>query len=673
MAFSSVQTERTAHSARADRPVYLALRDPALSDDLAEELRQHGWRVRCFVNLDVLRNAARAVTPLAIVLDLDLLADPRQGLELVVEQQERAGHDVPLFFVSAADDIDRRLTAVQAGGSAFFPLPLNRPALLHRLRELPPATPAHGGRILALDAPDGGLITVVAALAKAGFDAERITSARELLPRLDHSHFDLLLINAALTDADPLELVQAVRQTETHFPLPVLVLTGDSKRALDEGAAAAGVDAIVGLPIDAKDLAAIVRNRIERARGLRAAYQYLARYDPTTGLFNRRYFVEALRTVLAAGSAARDSALLYVLFSAERSAAVLIADTLRRQLPPLAMAAQVAANGIAVLLPGLGGQGLERLSQVLAEQLRQLPDGAALDSRLGLTLLTGQEPSADEAIARARRAAEQQATTQPAPTATADSGGPWTEPVGKALRAGRFRLVYQPIASLSGQPTSFYEVFVRMLNESNRDVLPQEFLPTVQRLGLAVELDQWITARALHVLEEQRTLQDQPILFLKLLPETVVAPAFRAWLKDKFAQTTVAPQRLVFEIRHRTALRHPAETAALVASLRDLGCRVALEHFGAGGDCDPALIGALRPDFVKLAPQLTSDIGTNLEHQKTVQAVTGHCRALGAHTVAALVQDAMHLAVLWRCGVEYIQGYFMQEPVDVFSGDETLS
>lgn len=676
MPFSSRSADRLSSPERLERPLYLALQDSALAEDLAQELRQHGWRVRTFVNPDVLRNAARTHTPAAILMDLRLLREPRQGLDLLVELQDLAGHEVPLFFTSADGGFHQRLQAVQAGGSAFFPLPLNRSALLHRLHQLQQARAQPAGRVLLVDGASHDLRAASSALRDAGFAVDILDAPEQVLDRLDERPYDLLLVSAALGGIDPVELVQAVRQTEVHYPLPVLMLTADNKRLLDDGASAAGVDAIIGLPIEPKDLVAIARARIERALGLRSAFEYLARHDPVTGLFNRRHFIESLRSALAGGG--RGGALLYVLIpAASGNTAAAVAEALRRQLPPLAVAAQVEADGIAVLLPGADSGEFERLAQVVAARLREAPGaGPASPPRchVGMTLLTGQQRSSSEIIGRARQAAELQARDN-APTSERTEGAEhaWAAPVRAALRDGRFRLVYQPIANLSGQPTSYYEVFVRMLDGASHDILPQEFLPAAERAGLATELDQWITARAIHVLAEQKSLRHQPILFVKLFADTVASAHFPEWLKGRLAAASVAPARLVFQITQRTASLRLAETCDFITALRAIGCLVALEHVGVDGDAGPELIKRLKPDFVKLSPQLTSDIGANLEHQKAVQAVAGHCRSLGARTIAALVQDALNLSVLWRCGVEYIQGYFMQEPVDVFSSDETLS
>lgn len=240
-----------------------------------------------------------------------------------------------------------------------------------------------------------------------------------------------------------------------------------------------------------------------------------------------------------------------------------------------------------------------------------------------------------------------------------------------ALQADRFRLVYQPIASVSGQPSSLYEVFVRMIAEDGHDILPHEFMDVVEAGALTERLDQWVLSHAVRVLETQRGRRGQPTLFVKLCPGSIGNSLLR-WLHDTVTAAQLQPAQLVLQLRQQCVLARPAEAQRFLEGARALGCGVALEHFGAADERELQLLQSLRPDFVRLAQRITEDISTNRQHQQLAETIAAHCRPLGIKTIAGQVQDALHLSALWRCGIEYIQGYFMQEPVDVFAGDEIL-
>lgn len=650
----------------SEQAVFIFSPDAALTENLALDLRHHGLRVRTFINQDVLRNAVQNEAPLAVVTDIAESSTP-----LTINAQ----YPVPLLFFGPAE-FEQRLRAVRAHGSDYFPHPLNRSALLHRLMTLASSAPHPAGRVLLIDGPGQDLQEAAQALQVAGLQPHYSTAPEQALEVLEQQPFDLLLLNDSLAQMRGSELLQVVRQNWRLHALPAILLTQASKRHLDAEATAAGADAVLGLPVAATDLVAVAQAKIARARQLLETYSYSIRRDPNTGLFNRDYFLAALRqAVIEASAGPGGAALLWLELEPQQherpvSRAVFAeaANLLQHCLPPLALAAQLTPAAVAILLPALNSNELESLLERVRAAAQQLPD---VDWQLGVTLLSSRQRSAADALDLARQAALQNAN----PTVTEDpAASAWSSVIQDALRDSRFRLVYQPIASLSGQPSSYYEVFIRMLAEDGRDILPQEFLPTVEKAGLAEALDRWVLARAVDVMESQRHLHDQPTLFVKLFPDSVASGAsLIAWLADRIHSAALDPARLVLQVQQQCANIHPAQTQQFVDAARQLGCQIALERFQATGETGQRLLQSLRPDFVRLDGLLTQDIGSNLKHQRRVEMIAGQCRAINAKPIAALVQDALHLSVLWRCGVEYIQGYFMQEPADVFAADETLS
>jgi EAL domain-containing protein (putative c-di-GMP-specific phosphodiesterase class I) len=59
--------------------------------------------------------------------------------------------------------------------------------------------------------------------------------------------------------------------------------------------------------------------------------------------------------------------------------------------------------------------------------------------------------------------------------------------------------------------------------------------------------------------------------------------------------------------------------------------------------------------------------------QKQLKDLHDLITAHKAKTVATGVEDANTLAILWNAGVNYIQGYFLQEPSEIIAYDFTQS
>lgn len=663
---ASVKLEQQIQSGDThSRPVFLFIDNPDVANSIAADLRDHGLRVRSFVHADVLNNAARNEAPLAIIMDVDAIrADGSLPVNLDTSDARPA-----LLFLGQDTNFADRLRAVRAGGDGYYSDPVNHPALLHQLNALSSAATAQAQRIVIVDGPDQALQETRTVLAQAGFQTVYLDDPQHILAALRQEPCQLLLLCHELDDMLGTELLTLIRQSLRFQALPTILLTQRDKRQIDAAAAAAGVDVMLSLPVAPTDLKAVVRAQLKRAQQLIDAHQFCTQRDPDDGLFTRNYFMDALRQAVAdPGTSQNRAALLWL--EAETDISAQIANTLLQHLPPQALASRMSDRAVAILLPAFSP---DERTIVLNDLDQQLTQSSDQHYDLGTILLTGRHRTAIQALEAAHQAANQSPDkTEPASKPSMRLMGPDATEVSAALRENRFRLVYQPIASLSGQPTSYYEVFLRMKAHDGSDILPQEFLAAAAG-NLAEQLDRWVLSEALHVLESQQTLRDKPTLFVKLFPDSISAgPELLRWLSDTLRLAQLEPSRLALQLTQQCAQSRPTETQSFITAAKQLGCQIVLEHFSAGGELGQQLLQTLQPHFVRLAPEITRDISNNRDHQKLTEMIAGQCRAIGAKPIAALVQDALNLSMLWRCGIEYIQGYFMQEPVDVFSDTEML-
>ena len=673
---------RTPRPGAQSPPVCIVHADGSHAAAIATELRHHGFRTRHFTGMALLANFLEVNACAALVLDAGLLDEP--ALPDATRSASSPESAAPVVVLSAEDGMAQRLAAVRAGARAFLASPFNPGVLAQQLRALLDTGDAPAARILLVDT-DGNLGDCRRMLADAGLESECAETAEAALTCLRRTPPALLLVDGDARDPEAGELLLALRQYPGAYGIPALVLTAGDKRRFDRIAADAGIEGVVGLPVAAQDLAGIARARLRRAARLRRNWQYLSRRDPFTALHGGAHFHEELRHALAISrQGGQRATLLSLAVGTERDcpAAAITAATsraLQQLIPPPGIATALSGREFAAVIYSREETVIERLKAALRKDLADARplSGQALPpihAMIGTALLGPGLESVNEALERARDSARIAAgVAGPAGDSAGFGPGPvvapdWSHEVSCALEDDRFRLVYQPIANLTGQPTSLYEVFIRMLDRHHNDILPQEFLPAARELGLARHIDRWVVGRALDVLQEQQR-RDNPVLFVKLLPETMETASFLVWLTDQIRRTGINPQQLVFQLTQSDAGRQLSEARDLTTGLRKLGCGVALEHYRLSADAQP-LLGRLEVDYVKLSAELSRDLARSPERQREVQAIAGEARANEVRVIAALVQDASCLSALWAAGVDYIQGYFMQEPADVFGQEE---
>jgi multidomain signaling protein FimX len=239
----------------------------------------------------------------------------------------------------------------------------------------------------------------------------------------------------------------------------------------------------------------------------------------------------------------------------------------------------------------------------------------------------------------------------------------WVKHIKAALMENRFRLVQQPIASLQGADPGMYDVLVRMIDHQGKEVLPSEFMAAAARNDLMKNIDRWVVGASLSFAAQKKP----ECLFVRLSRETARDPTFLEWLDNHLRTSRADPRRLCFQITEETAAAYSTQVQTLAAALRERRFRFALEGFG-GGHGSLGMLDSVQMDFVKIDGALIQGLAGDEQLQQRVRALVEAATKRLMQTIAERVEDANTMAVLWQIGVQYIQGYFVNQPEEVVLG-----
>jgi diguanylate cyclase (GGDEF)-like protein/PAS domain S-box-containing protein len=242
------------------------------------------------------------------------------------------------------------------------------------------------------------------------------------------------------------------------------------------------------------------------------------------------------------------------------------------------------------------------------------------------------------------------------------------EMIKEAVANDRFRLVYQPIVSLQGDNRENYSVMIRMLSEDKQEVLPSDFLMQAEKNGQIVHIDKWMLEHALLELSRQRETGKDIHFFLPLSGASIQQEDFLLSFCNSLEQRGAKGSWLTFQVSEVNVRSRIQDIKKLVDAIKQLGCELAVDHFGLLPKGE-SLLRHLDADYVKLDSSLVAGIARNVKKQEEVTAIHQMINKSGAKTVATGVEDANSLAFLWNVGVNYLQGYFLQEPSEIISYD----
>ncbi|MBV9991259.1 MAG: GGDEF domain-containing protein [Alphaproteobacteria bacterium] len=431
-------------------------------------------------------------------------------------------------------------------------------------------------------------------------------------------------------------------------------------------------------------LSGLMREITERRRESQRL-RYLAMRDELTGHLNRN----SLRAELAlaidrAKAEERNCAFLVASidrlamindtygFDAADEVIVAVGERLSRTLRSTDIIGRTAGNKFGVIL----GNCSERELGLVADRLRAAVRDRVIDTRSGMVsatssvgavLLPQGASSSQEAMLRAEetleraRSAGRDGFAVYAKSPQLETGRlrlmAIADEVVAALKDNRLVFAYQPIIDAKTRLTAHHECLLRMKREDGAIVAAGHFIPAAEQLGLVRLVDR----RALEMTVER--LHSNPSLSLGVNVSGTTA-GDPSWLKSFIdyvrANASVAP-RMIIELTETAALHHFEENAQFVSQLRELGCRVAIDDFGAGYTSFRNL-QMLRVDMVKIDGTYVQGLCSSHDNQIFVRTLVDLAKNFKLKTVAEWVGSEEEATLLESFGVDYFQGFYFGQP-----------
>jgi diguanylate cyclase (GGDEF)-like protein/PAS domain S-box-containing protein len=419
----------------------------------------------------------------------------------------------------------------------------------------------------------------------------------------------------------------------------------------------------------------------------------LADHDTVTGLFNRRRFEEEVTREVATAQRRDVGGALLVLDldnfkdvndaqghacgdQVLREVAAILSSRVRRS----DTVGRLGGDEFAVLLPEADPGQAKKVADELHEALRSHRfafdgKGIRMTTSIGVVPIDGTESegelllSADMAMYGAKEAGRdrvQMHVPDDEVRAAAKARRSWAQRIREALDEGAFEFWAQPIHDLARDEVRQYELLARMRDEEGRLIPPGAFLGAAERLSLVSEIDCWGIQEAIRILAQHKG-EDRPLaLEVNISGRSISDPRLRELISSELTRTGVNPNNLILELTETAAISNMDAAIGFAESLARLGCRFALDDFGAGFG-SIYYLKHLPVDFVKIDGDFVRNLPSSTTDQVVVASMVQIANGLGVLTIAESVGDAKTVEMLRRFGVDFAQGEHLgaPNPVDV--------
>jgi diguanylate cyclase (GGDEF)-like protein len=419
--------------------------------------------------------------------------------------------------------------------------------------------------------------------------------------------------------------------------------------------------------------------RIDDRRRLEEQVELFGQYDVLTGLLNRGRFNDLLED--AVGRAGTDGPVAFLLASVDNLDVIadaygyavaddvvrIVGRRLRRVARGEDVVARYADSKFGLILHDCREEDLQvamgRFLSVAGERMIETGSGPVWARlSIGAVLLPDHAASRDEAIAAAEEALAEAAgrdhfrgvVFRPEPNRISQRvlNARCAAEVVEALRHNRFTLAFQPIVRAADEQPVMHESLLRLRTREGEVLAAGHLIPVAEKLGLIRLVDYNVLELAAVTLRAHPEAR----LTMNISGTTTGDPHWNGRFLECLEANADIAGRLVVEIAETTVLDGLAETAEFISRLRQLGCQVAIDHFGAGYSSYKNL-KVLDVDIVKLDGSFCENLSENLENQYFVRSLIDLARKMDLKVVAEWVQTEADAAMLRDWGVDYLQGH----------------
>jgi EAL domain-containing protein (putative c-di-GMP-specific phosphodiesterase class I) len=221
-----------------------------------------------------------------------------------------------------------------------------------------------------------------------------------------------------------------------------------------------------------------------------------------------------------------------------------------------------------------------------------------------------------------------------------------------SIKARLARFAYQPIIECATGSISYYECLLRVPNNDGELVSAGPSILMAEKYGIINCVDRAVIKMAALELASAKDLKlSVNISYIGLLDDRLLEDA-KLLLKDYNIAS-----RLIIEITETSVNEDLKRTSEFVNVMRGLGCKIAIDDFGAGSTSFSQL-KQIRFDILKIDGSLIRDIANNPYNRFLVEMLVKVAEEVGAKTVAEFVENGAIAKFLLDSKVDFMQGNF---------------
>lgn len=236
----------------------------------------------------------------------------------------------------------------------------------------------------------------------------------------------------------------------------------------------------------------------------------------------------------------------------------------------------------------------------------------------------------------------------------------WTLKIKKALDEDKIVPYFQPIYNLKTSKIEKYEALVRLI-DGNNVISPYYFLDISKKSKQYLQLTKTMIQKTFDY------FKDKDFEFsINLTFEDIKSEYISSFIIELLKEYKIG-HRVVFEIVESEEIDNFRKVNEFFVTIREYGCKIAIDDFGSGYS-NFEYLAKLNVDYIKIDGSLIKDILINKSSQNIVSMLVNFAKGQKVKTIAEFVSNKDILNKVRELGIDYVQGYYIKEPIASIDG-----